>query len=145
MQQLTILVLCMVLPFADGTCRATGAWTGQKAVDDWCVTNCARGHCPQSHCVCDGSSAQSNARQNTMNCKAVNAWKGQAAVDAWCNTNCAVGNCPATHCLCQASANTQTNILVNGGSCKGIGGNTDDWCILVCYFGYCPASRCSCT
>ena len=80
-----------------------------------------------------------------MNCKAVNAWKGQAAVDAWCNTNCALGNCPASHCLCQASANTQTSNLVNGGSCKGIGGNTDDWCILVCYFGYCPTSRCSCT
>uniref|UniRef100_A0A6C0LTB4 Uncharacterized protein n=1 Tax=viral metagenome TaxID=1070528 RepID=A0A6C0LTB4_9ZZZZ len=34
------------------TCKATGDWTGQVSMDSWCVTNCAAGYCPSTHCVC---------------------------------------------------------------------------------------------
>ena len=33
-------------------CKATGPWTGQAAMDKWCVQNCALGNCPSSHCQC---------------------------------------------------------------------------------------------
>ena len=33
--------------------KATGPWTGNEAMDDWCKVNCSRGYCPASHCVCD--------------------------------------------------------------------------------------------
>jgi len=36
-----------------GACKATGAYEGQANMDQWCVTNCAAGYCPASHCVCN--------------------------------------------------------------------------------------------
>ena len=35
-----------------GMCKATGAWTGNANMDEWCRVNCAAGYCPSSHCVC---------------------------------------------------------------------------------------------
>ena len=36
----------------EGMCKATGAWTGNANMDEWCRVNCAAGYCPSSHCVC---------------------------------------------------------------------------------------------
>lgn len=36
-----------------GTCHSAGAYAGDTAVDAWCVTNCAAGNCPATHCACD--------------------------------------------------------------------------------------------
>ena len=33
--------------------KATGAWAGDEAMDNWCELNCSNGFCPASHCVCD--------------------------------------------------------------------------------------------
>ncbi|XP_022788074.1 uncharacterized protein LOC111328003 [Stylophora pistillata] len=33
-------------------CKAIAAWTGNKAIDDWCVRNCAKGNCPAHMCKC---------------------------------------------------------------------------------------------
>ena len=33
-------------------CKAVGPWTGNKAIDEWCVKNCAKGNCPASMCKC---------------------------------------------------------------------------------------------
>ncbi|KAK3735396.1 hypothetical protein QZH41_003469 [Actinostola sp. cb2023] len=33
-------------------CKATGPWTGDAGVDDWCRVHCAIGYCPATHCVC---------------------------------------------------------------------------------------------
>ena len=33
-------------------CKATGAWTGQTAIDNWCVINCGNGYCPVHMCKC---------------------------------------------------------------------------------------------
>ena len=35
-----------------GGCKAVGAYKGNKAMDDWCVRNCAIGYCPGSMCKC---------------------------------------------------------------------------------------------
>lgn len=35
-----------------GGCKATGAYTGNAAMDAWCRDNCAKGYCPPSICVC---------------------------------------------------------------------------------------------
>ena len=35
-----------------GGCQATGSWTGNAAMDQWCASNCAAGYCPASMCVC---------------------------------------------------------------------------------------------
>ena len=36
-----------------GGCKSAGAYAGQAGMDEWCVTNCAAGYCPTSHCVCN--------------------------------------------------------------------------------------------
>lgn len=33
-------------------CKATGAYAHVPGMDNWCVINCAQGHCPSSHCTC---------------------------------------------------------------------------------------------
>ena len=33
-------------------CVATGVWSGNQAMDDWCHVNCQAGYCPPSHCQC---------------------------------------------------------------------------------------------
>ena len=35
-----------------GLCIATGAWAGQSDMDQWCLSNCALGNCPATHCRC---------------------------------------------------------------------------------------------
>lgn len=37
---------------APSVCRATGAWTGDLAMDNWCKANCAVGNCPSQMCIC---------------------------------------------------------------------------------------------
>lgn len=38
---------------SDSGCRSVGIWRTVSGLDAWCVTNCARGYCPASHCCCD--------------------------------------------------------------------------------------------
>merc|ERR1712226_1384684 len=78
-----------------GGCRATGAWTGQASMDQWCVTNCAAGYCPSTHCKCGVIATE--APPSGGGCQAAGPWTGQAAMNQWCVTNCAVGYCPASH------------------------------------------------
>ena len=35
-----------------GKCRATGAFTGNTRMNEWCAKNCARGNCPSRYCKC---------------------------------------------------------------------------------------------
>ncbi|KAL9952363.1 hypothetical protein ACROYT_G039609 [Oculina patagonica] len=35
-----------------GGCQATGPYKGNAAMDVWCRDNCAKGHCPESICIC---------------------------------------------------------------------------------------------
>ena len=35
-----------------GKCRATGAFTGNARMNEWCAKNCARGNCPSRYCKC---------------------------------------------------------------------------------------------
>ncbi|KAL3884517.1 hypothetical protein ACJMK2_024652 [Sinanodonta woodiana] len=43
-------------------CKAAGAWTGQKSMDNWCVVNCnaVPPFCPGTHCICERSVSLSN-------------------------------------------------------------------------------------
>ena len=36
-----------------GGCKATGHFTGNTSMDDWCKRNCANGYCPPTHCKCE--------------------------------------------------------------------------------------------
>ena len=36
-----------------GECKSAGEYAGQPGMDQWCVTNCAAGYCPASHCDCN--------------------------------------------------------------------------------------------
>ncbi|EDO33411.1 predicted protein [Nematostella vectensis] len=40
-------------PPKPGTCKASGAWSGNANMDNWCEVNCAQRNCPASHCVCN--------------------------------------------------------------------------------------------
>ncbi|XP_048749525.2 uncharacterized protein LOC125661528 [Ostrea edulis] len=33
-------------------CRAINLWVGNPVLDQWCISNCARGNCPPSACAC---------------------------------------------------------------------------------------------
>lgn len=37
---------------APTVCRATGPWTGDQGMDNWCKVNCAVGNCPTQMCIC---------------------------------------------------------------------------------------------
>ena len=39
-------------PPSPGGCKATGVWTGNANMDEWCRANCAAGNCPPTHCKC---------------------------------------------------------------------------------------------
>jgi len=79
-------------------CKATGAWTGDSSMDEWCVDNCALGNCPPSHCTCQDSPDPTAAP--APGCKATGPWTGQSAIDQWCVNNCANGYCPDHMCRC---------------------------------------------
>lgn len=46
------LTLPTTVPQTKGKCHATGLWQKVSGMDKWCERNCARGHCPSTHCSC---------------------------------------------------------------------------------------------
>ena len=85
---------------SQGNCVATGNYSGDESMDEWCHNNCAMGYCPATHCTCGGTDKDGQPR---MDCMAVGSWIGQASMDKWCKVNCPAGNCPKSHCLCADS------------------------------------------
>ena len=82
-----------VVPPSADQCKATGPWTGQAAMDNWCRVTCAAGDCPASQCICGSSTSAPRPM-----CKAIGPWKGQKAMDVWCLHNCDLGYCPESNC-----------------------------------------------
>ena len=39
-------------PRTDSGCRGVGVYAGMSGMDVWCVANCARNFCPETHCTC---------------------------------------------------------------------------------------------
>jgi len=83
------------------TCHATGAWTGNPSVDEWCQENCHFDppYCPPDVCSCDNVGVQVHGHQ-VQQCIATGVWTGDQAMDNWCHINCQAGHCPASHCTC---------------------------------------------
>jgi len=88
------------------TCQATGAWTGDASMDDWCQENCHYDppHCPKEMCSCQDSpqGVAIHQVQVEVQCFATGPWVGNEAVSKWCDTNCKAtpSFCPDHICTC---------------------------------------------
>ena len=114
-------------------CRPTEIYASQPGMNEWCITNCALGYCPSTHCICDGSptngppvpsittttprttrtttkATQTTSKDDTGagGCQPTPVYAAQPGMKEWCITNCAAGYCPATHCVCGESPIQQT-------------------------------------
>lgn len=100
-----LLILKIVLSSSaapkGAVCKATGPWTGQKAMDNWCVVNCANGFCPSSHCECEvPKEDKTKGTANSFTCRAVGIWKRMKSIEDWCTHHCPLGYCPPSLCKC---------------------------------------------
>ncbi len=113
---------------ADEKCSSAGAYKGQAGMDNWCVTNCAAGYCPPSHCECgssdpivesygpEGREAETDRRmedppriyqtreindnRNIARCYAIGPIRYQPGMNDWCQQACDLGSCPRDECKC---------------------------------------------
>jgi len=91
------------VPIGD-TCQATGAWSGDAVMDDWCQENCHFDppYCPMEICSCQDAPQGIVLQQVEVQCAATGAWTGNEAVSNWCETNCksTPSFCPDHMCSC---------------------------------------------
>lgn len=73
-------------------CLASGNYTTEPGMDDWCYTNCLRypPNCPQDKCKCLES------------CDPVGSFKEQPGSETYCMEHCMKypQNCKADRCVC---------------------------------------------
>ena len=111
-----------------GGCRPTDVYASQPGMNEWCITNCALGYCPSTHCVCGGSPTEkptippvttttprttitttraapttTKDDSGTEGCRPTDTYAAQPGMKEWCVTNCAAGYCPSSHCVCGSS------------------------------------------
>ena len=76
-------------------CRPTPIFANHPGMKDWCISNCAIGYCPASHCVgCDNPNLGSPGE-----CRPTELYSNTPGMKQWCIDNCALGFCPASHCV----------------------------------------------
>ena len=97
-------------------CRPTDTYASQPGMKEWCVTNCAAGYCPGSHCICGLGNSISGKNKR---CLPTDLYASQPGMDHWCDANCnaAVPNCPSTHCSCDLFKSKKCDRLNNKGKC----------------------------
>jgi len=90
------------------TCYSVAPYSSQAGMDDWCVTNCALGYCPQTHCICVTTEQVLDDDVDDLEdddipppgCVPVGLYMFQPGMYDWCSANCALGYCPPSHCKC---------------------------------------------
>ena len=113
-------------------CRSAGAWKGQRSMDIWCENNCARNHCPPTHCKCTVEFVDPTAVPHTP--QSIYADLGD---DGRMEDPAREANRPL------ASSVPYTPMCYAIGIWKSKS-KFDKYCRENCALGFCPESHCAC-
>ena len=137
-----------------GTCRGAGLYKDATGMAEWCNMNCARNHCPVTHCICDSDHdgegvianddtdgrATANATTTTTESPSTKAGSGTTCVgigkyagvrrkSKWCTNKCSRGKCPVKLCKCtqdnENGGEVENENNINTKTCRGAGSYRD--------------------